>query len=124
VILDKTIEQVETFNYLGCFILYSYESDLEHKPFRLQDMCGNVKKTPKNKTIKVTLIKLYNGIAVPMLMCGSENWARNRSERRKIEAVEMRILRRVSGYRLTYHVRNTQCITNTVKLGYNVIKGT
>jgi hypothetical protein len=30
-------------------------------------------------------------------MCGSENWALNRSERRKFETVEMRFLKCVSG---------------------------
>jgi hypothetical protein len=37
---------------------------------------------------------------VPALIYGSENWSLNRSDRRKIEATEMRFLRLVAGYTL------------------------
>ena len=39
-------------------------------------------------------------MAVPVLMYGSENWSRNRSDKRKIEAAEMRFLRLMAGYTL------------------------
>ena len=37
-----------------------------------------------------TQIKFYRVMAVPVLIHGSENWSVNRSEKRKIEAVEKR----------------------------------
>ena len=37
-------------------------------------------------------------MAVPVLMYGSENWSLNRSEKREIEAAEMRFLRSMAGY--------------------------
>jgi hypothetical protein len=37
---------------------------------------------------------------VPVLGYGSENWSLNRSDKRKIEAAEMRFLRLVTGYTL------------------------
>ena len=37
---------------------------------------------------------------VPVLIYGSENWSLNRSEKRKIEAAEMRLLRSMAGYTL------------------------
>ena len=37
-------------------------------------------------------------MAVPVLMYGSENWSLNRSDKRKIEATEMRFLRLMAGY--------------------------
>jgi hypothetical protein len=40
-------------------------------------------------------------------MCGSENCALNRTERKKIGTAETRFLRRVLGYTLTDHARNT-----------------
>jgi riboflavin synthase alpha subunit len=52
-----------------------------------------------------------------MLVYGGENWALNRSEKRKIERAEMRFLRRVSGHTLTGHVRNTT-ICNALQLYY------
>ena len=41
-------------------------------------------------------------MAVPVLMYGSENWSLNRSDKRKIEAAEMRFLRPMAGYTLWY----------------------
>ena len=39
-------------------------------------------------------------MAVPVLMYGSENWSLNRSDKRNIEAAEMRFLRPMAGYTL------------------------
>ena len=39
-------------------------------------------------------------MAVPVLMDGSENWSLNRSDKRKIEAAEMRFLRPTAEYTL------------------------
>jgi hypothetical protein len=46
-------------------------------------------------------------MAVPVLVYGCENWALNRVDRRKIENVEMKFLRRVAGYTLRDEVRYT-----------------
>ena len=55
-------------------------------------------KTLKGKTQLSTQIKFYKAMAVPVLMYGSENWSLNRSEKRKIEAAEMRFFRPMAGY--------------------------
>ena len=47
----------------------------------------------KRKTQLSTQIKFDKFMAVPVLMYGSENWSLNRSDKRKIEAAEMRFLR-------------------------------
>ena len=39
-------------------------------------------------------------MAVPVLMYGSENWSLNRSDKRAIEAADMRFLRPMAGYTL------------------------
>jgi hypothetical protein len=46
-------------------------------------------------------------MTVPMLTYASENWTRNRSDKRKIESVEMRFLHSVAGYTLLDHKRST-----------------
>ena len=63
-------------------------------------MCGTICRTLKEKTQLSTQIKLYKVTAVPVLMYGSENWSLNRSDKRKIEAAEMRFLRPMTGYTL------------------------
>ena len=63
-------------------------------------MCGTISRTLKGKTQLSTQIKFYKVMAVPVLMYGSENWSLNRSDKRKIEAAEMRFLRPMAGYTL------------------------
>ena len=63
-------------------------------------MCGTISRTLKRKTQLSTQIKFYKVMTVPVLMYGSENWSLNRSDKRKIEAAEMRFLRPMAGYTL------------------------
>ena len=57
----------------------------------------SISKTLKGKTQLSTQIKFYKVTAVPVLRYGSENWSLNRSDKRKIEAAEMRFLRPMAG---------------------------
>jgi hypothetical protein len=54
----------------------------------------------ETKTLKRTQLKFYKVVAVPMLTHASENGTINRSDKRKTESAEMRILRPVAGYTL------------------------
>ena len=63
-------------------------------------MCRTLSRTLKGKTQLSTQIKFYMVMAVPVLMYGSENWSLKRSDKRKIEAAEMRFLRLMAGYTL------------------------
>ena len=78
-------------------------------------MCGTIHRTLKNKTRIDTQIKFYKIMAVPMVMYGSENWALNRSERRRIETNEMKFLRRVAGLNLLDQVSNND-IRNSLEI--------
>lgn len=111
VIEDKIIEQVSSFNYLGCNVSYCENNDVNNKINKFQRMCGTIKRTLSRKTLKETQLKFYKVMAVPVLMYGSENWALTRSERRRIEAAEMRFLRSVAGYTLLDQKRSTDIRT-------------
>jgi hypothetical protein len=63
---------IKKFNYLGCYILCSYDKDLEENLSRFQHTCGIIRRMLKNKTRKDTQINFYNVLVVPMLMCRSE----------------------------------------------------
>ena len=58
-------------------------------------MCGTIK-----QNLKFINSKFYKVKAVPVLMHGSENWSLKRSDKRKIEAAEMRFLRPTARYTL------------------------
>ena len=88
------------FNYLGCIISYCERKEVNNKVNKFQRFCGAISRTLKGKTQLSTQIKLYKVMAVPIVMYGTENWSLNRSDKRKIEATEMR-LRPMAGYTLS-----------------------
>ena len=64
-------------------------------------MCGTISRTLKQTNKKKQLstqIRFYKTMAVPVLVYDRENWSLNRSDKRKIEAAEMRFLRQMAGY--------------------------
>jgi len=50
------------------------------------------------KPLKTTRIKLYNTLALPVLLYGSETWTVKASDARRITAAEMKYMRRTAGY--------------------------
>ena len=46
------------------------------------------------------VLKLYNTLILPTFLYGSENWTLTASQRRRIEAAEMKLLRPLAGYTL------------------------
>jgi len=42
--------------------------------------------------------KIYNTLVLPTFLCGLENWTLTASQRRRIEAAEMKLLRPLAGY--------------------------
>lgn len=106
VLNNEIIEQVSSFNYLGCNISYLKEQDVKNKMSKFQQMCGTIRRTLKNKTQRSTQLKFYTSLAVPILTYGSENWSINRATKKKIETSEMKFLRSVAGLTLLDHQRN------------------
>jgi hypothetical protein len=64
---------------------------------KITDILNNVYRSPK-KLLKKTTIKLYNTLALPVLLHGSETWAVKASDARRITAAEMKYTRRTVGY--------------------------
>ena len=66
---NKIIEQVNSFNYLGNMISYEKELDINnklHNYLKITDILNNVFRP--QKTLKKTRIKLYNTLALPVLL--------------------------------------------------------
>jgi len=53
-----------------------------------------------------TIWKIYNTLVLPTFLYGSENRILTASQRRRIEAVEMKLLRPLAGYTLYDHNAN------------------
>jgi len=69
------------------------------------------------KPIKKTRIKLYNTLALPVLLYGSETWTIKGSDVRRITA-EMKYMRRTAGYTWTDYKTNAQ-IAKELKINTN-----
>lgn len=100
VIGTEIIEQVSSFKYLGSMITYRKNMEIEKKLNKFQQICGTINRCLRNKTTRETKLKFYKTVAVPTLIYGSETWPLTKQEERKIEAAEMRFLRRVAGVTL------------------------
>ena len=60
------------------------------------------------KTLKKKRIKLYNTLALPVLLYGSETWTIKARDARRITAAEMKYMRRTAGYSWTDYKTNAQ----------------
>jgi len=69
-------------------------------------LIGTIKKTIFKKVRTETVLKLYNTLILPTFLYGSENWTLTASQRRRIEAAEMKLLRPLAGYTLYDHKTN------------------
>jgi hypothetical protein len=62
------------------------------------------KENPKNR------MKLYNTLAIPVPLHGSENWTIKARDASRITEAEMKYIRRTAGYTRAYHKTNTELI--------------
>jgi hypothetical protein len=107
VIDNKITEQVNSFNYLGN-ISYEKELDIDHKSHNYLKITGILNNVFRSKTFKKTRIKLYNTLALPELLYGSETWTIKAGDARRITAAEMKYMRRRAGYIWTDYRTNAQ----------------
>jgi hypothetical protein len=54
-----------------------------------------------HKSLKKTRIKLYNAVALPLLLYFNETWTIKTRDARRITAAEMKCMRRTAGYAWT-----------------------
>jgi hypothetical protein len=59
-------------------------------------------------TLKKTRIKLYNTLALPVLLYGSETWTVKARDTRRITAAETKYMRRTARYIWTDYKTNAQ----------------
>ena len=81
--------------------MISYEKELDidnklHNYLKITGILNNVFRP--QKTLKKTRIKLYNALALPVLLYGSGTWTIKARDARRITAAEMKYMRRTAGY--------------------------
>jgi len=73
-----------------CSISYQFSNDVESKMAKFLQLIGTIKGTTFRKVRKETILKICNNLIVPTFLYGSENWTVTASQRRRIEAAEMK----------------------------------
>jgi hypothetical protein len=89
------------FNYLGN-ISYERELDIDnklHNCLKITGILNNVFRP--QKPLKKTRLKLYNIVALPVLLYGNETWTIKVRDARRITAAEMKDMRRRAAYTST-----------------------
>ena len=76
-----------------------------HKYLNITGILNNVFRP--QKTLKETCIKLYNTLALPVLLYGGETWTVKARDARRITAAGMKYMR-TAGYTRTDYNTNTQ----------------
>jgi len=69
-------------------------------------LIGTIKRTIFRKVRTDSILKIYNNLIVPTFLYGSENLTLTASQRRRIEAAEMKLLRSLAGCTLHDHKTN------------------
>jgi len=73
--LGNRSRQVNSLNYLGNMISYEKELDIDNKLHNYLKITGILNNVfGPQKTLKKTRIKLYNTLALPVLLYGNETW--------------------------------------------------
>jgi len=74
------------------------ELDIDNKLHNYLKITGVINSVFRpQKTLKKTRINLYNTLALPVLLCGSETWTVKARDVRRITAAEMKYMRRTAG---------------------------
>ena len=108
---NDSLPQVREFKYLG--VLFSSEGRMEHELDRRIGAAGAVLRSlyqtivTKRELSQKAKLSIYRSMFVPTLSYGHESWVMTERTRSRIQAAEMRFLRRVSGVSLRDRVRSS-----------------
>lgn len=112
IVNEETIEQVNSYKYLGSIVDSRGKSE-EELNSRIQ-AANRVYYALQNKFLKhkeiteKTKISIYKAIYLPILLHGAENWILTKRQEQRVQAIEMKYLRKVMGVRRTDRIRNTE----------------
>ena len=105
----KTLEQVDSFKYLGAHITKDGKSDKEIRSRLAMATSALAKLQPlfKNKSVSIkTKMRLLRAIVISTALYGCEAWTLSAEMEKKIQAFEFRCLRRILKIPYTEHRTN------------------
>ncbi len=118
---DKQVEQVKAMKYLGVMMSDdgSMDEEVEHRIGTATRMIGamSTKVLQKSELRRKTKMKVYNACIVPALLYGCESWTLQARHMSRLQAVEMKYLRRVAGVTWMDRVRNEEVHERKARAG-------
>ena len=107
---DQKLEQVDEMKYLGVVISADerMEKEVEARIGNATRMIGGLSKVilRRNELNKNTKLKVVNTTMIPTLMYGCEAWSLSKKLQSRVQATQMRVLRRKEGVNKKDRVRN------------------
>ena len=110
-VILNPLEEVDCFKYLGSQVAADAgcESDVVHRMNEGYRAWGAMKSLLSNRGLGIKAKKcLYEGVIVPTALYGAEVWGMRSVERRKVNILEMKCLRRLVGVSRMDRVRNEE----------------
>lgn len=112
----KEIEQVSQYKYLGAIVEESgsLEGEINNRVTAASKVFHSLRtKFLNNKEVsKKTKIVVFDAIYIPTLTYGSETWVTNKRQESRLQAAEMKYLRRTEGVSMLDKIRNTDIRKN------------
>ena len=105
----ECLEEVDRFKYLGVTISADgrMEGEISQRVSEGMKVFGAVRKVWEGKRMSVKAkMGMYKSIVVPTVLYGCEAWNLNKSERKRVDVMEMKCLRSVCGVKRIDRVRN------------------
>ena len=106
----QKVEQVEVMKYLGAMISSdgSMDSEVEQRIGMASKMIGAIGRTVlgRKELTKGTKVRVVNAVVIPTLTYGCKAWTLQARHKGRIEAMQMRVLRRIKGVSRLDRVRN------------------
>ena len=97
----ERVEQVKEMQYLGVMISGDgyMDREVEQRIGKASKMIGAIGNTVlgRKELMKGTKLKVVNAMVIPTLTYGCEVWALQAKHKGRIQAVQMRVLRRIKG---------------------------
>ncbi|XP_067138864.1 uncharacterized protein [Centruroides vittatus] len=88
-------------------IQYESENDINNQLTKFLQILRIINNTLKPHLVqKHSRLKLYKTLAIPTLLYGSKIWVLKKKDIKRLQAAEMRFMRRTAGYTLLDHRRN------------------
>ena len=106
---DQELEQVDEMKYLGVVISAdgSMEKEVEARVANVTRMIGMSEVVLRRYELsKNTGLKVVNTTMIPTLMYGCEAWSLSKKLQSRVQATQMRVLRRIEGVNKVDRVKN------------------